>query len=321
MRCLRRYAAVSLSLVLAGCGAVDEVDHDVAEDTTSRGEPLQARPGDRIDRLGVSVIAPEPGHGVWTEAILDTGETRSFRVQTLPDATVYLFLDEHEDEHDHGDDDEVQAEAQGAAEATAGNGSPGPCNDGAYKLAAWRWTTQHAWWFNAGTTPSEIGKDAAETALKKAAANITTSRNSCGMADQVSATQVYKGRTGSSAQIGADGSCKNGDGKNVVGFGDLPAGYLGVACVWFDGQGHALEADVRLNKADHNWVVHIGSACSNRWSVEAVATHERGHVFGLAHVGEANHGNLTMSPALNGPCQSSEATLGRGDVKALRARY
>ena len=312
-------AAVSLALVLVGCGAVDDAEE--AEQTTSRGEPLDVRPGDRIDRLGVSVIAPDPGYGVWTEAILDTGETRSIRVQTLADATVYLFLDDEEHDPESDDGDEVQADAQGAAEATAANGSPGPCSDGAYKLAAYRWTTQHAWWFNAGTTPSEIGKNGAEAALKKAAANITTSRNSCGMADQVSATHVYKGRTSTSTQVTADGGCKNGDGKNVVGFGDLPAGYLGIACVWFDGEGHALEADVRLNKADHTWVVDIGAGCNNRWSVEAVATHERGHVFGLNHVSEAAHGNLTMSPAINGPCQNAEATLGRGDVKALRARY
>ena len=296
-----------------GCGPVDG-EAAPEENTSERGEPLDVQPGDRVDRLGVSVIAPEPGFGVWSEAILETGDTQSIRVETLADATVYLFVDEHHDEP-------VEVEAFGGSEASAAGDSPGACKDGAFQLASFRWTQQHAWWFNAGTTPGEIGKDAAEAALKKAATNITRSRNDCGLADQVSATQVYQGRTGTGAQIGSDGSCKNGDGKNVVGFGDLPASYLGVACVWFDGDGNALEADVRLNKADRKWVVNIGAACSNRWSVEAVATHERGHVFGLAHVGEAGHGKLTMSPALNGPCQNSEATLGLGDVKGLRARY
>ena len=311
--CLRALVILG-SAALLGCGPGDgEVSPE--ETTSVRGEPLDVRPGDRVDRLGVSVIAPEPGFGVWTEAILETGETRSIRVETLADATVYLFVDEH-------DDGLVEADGSGASEATAaGASSPGPCKDGAFNLAAYRWTQRHDWWFNAGTTPSEIGKDAAETALKKAATNITRTRNDCGLTDEVSATQAYQGRTGTGAQIGSDGSCKNGDGKNVVGFGDLPAAYLGVACVWFDGEGNALEADVRLNKADRKWVVNIGAACSNRWSVEAVATHERGHVFGLGHVGEASHGKLTMSPALNGPCQNGEATLGLGDVKGLRARY
>lgn len=42
---------------------------------------------------------------------------------------------------------------------------------------------------------------------------------------------------------------------------------------------------------------------------------------GLAHVDESTHGNLTMSPLINGPCQSQEITLGQGDVQGMLALY
>ena len=48
---------------------------------------------------------------------------------------------------------------------------------------------------------------------------------------------------------------------------------------------------------------------------------ERGHNFGLGHVSESDHGNLTMSDRSNGPCQSSERSLGRGDAKSLNNKY
>ena len=50
-------------------------------------------------------------------------------------------------------------------------------------------------------------------------------------------------------------------------------------------------------------------------------THERGHTFGLNHVAESGHGNLTMSTIINGTCQASERTLGRGDVIGLDRKY
>ena len=62
------------------------------------------------------------------------------------------------------------------------------------------------------------------------------------------------------------------------------------------------------------------SGCSNRYGVEAVATHEFGHVFGLGHVSETNHPTLTMSTAA-GACSNAPYSLGLGDVRALRSLY
>ena len=69
-----------------------------------------------------------------------------------------------------------------------------------------------------------------------------------------------------------------------------------------------------------DWIVNIGGDCRSKYSVEAAATHEFGHAFGLGHVSESLHPALTMSPVI-AACQSSETTLGLGDVRGLEAKY
>jgi hypothetical protein len=320
---------VLASLLAPGCSAVDDTASSV-EETSSLGTALEAKPGDLVELDRVSVIAPQPGLGVWAEVVLEDGGTRTMRVETRIDGKVWLFTADGEaadhDEASEGTDegagaaDEITSEAEAAGEATA-PGATKPCQDGAKAIAPWTWTTTFDWYFNAGTTPAGLSKDAVETALQKATTNITASRDSCGLADLVSAKHAYQGRTSTATQITASATCKDGNGKSTVGFGDLPQGILGLTCVWFDGNGTAVESDMRLNKGDYKWTASVGASCTNRWSIEAVATHERGHTFGIGHVGEAAHGNLTMSPQLNGPCQNSESTLGLGDVRALRAKY
>lgn len=105
-----------------------------------------------------------------------------------------------------------------------------------------------------------------------------------------------------------------------MGFGPLPSGILGLTCIRYASNGLAVEVDVRLNSRNA-WYADKPASCSGRYSIEAVMTHEIGHAFGLGHVSETTHGNLTMSTKVNGTCQSSEATLGRGDVRALAAKY
>jgi hypothetical protein len=43
--------------------------------------------------------------------------------------------------------------------------------------------------------------------------------------------------------------------------------------------------------------------------------------YGLDHVAESTHGNLTMSSAINGPCQNQESHLGWGDINGLNVHY
>jgi len=233
------------------------------------------------------------------------GTVRTIGVQTREDGTVDVF-------------------GQGTASPPLWPGgvtrpftSPGACADSAYIPYPTKWAMTYKWHFNASSAPSGI-KNAAG-ALKAAANNITHAHNDCGLPDLVSATNAYKGKTTSIPNISSTSACLSPDGKSVVGFGTLSATYVGYTCWWSVGS-NTVEADVKLNKANYTWYVTKPSGCSNKWDIQAVATHEFGHVFGLGSVSELTHGNLTMSQTIYA-CQNSEDTLGLGDVLGLESKY
>jgi hypothetical protein len=267
---------------------------------------IDAAVGALVGHGEMAVTVPPPGRGVWLEIVRASGAARTLHVETRPDHVVLMFHD-------------VAGQAAGENGA---KDAPDPCKDAAYQLLPWRWKTSFHWSFQVATTPPGLDPNDVATRLKRAARNITMARNSCGLPDQVGARQYYDGTTTQGVQVGPDGSCaQSGDGKNTVAFGELPSGVLGVACTWYKNGNEASEADIRLNSKVYHWVGSVPAGCVNRMSITAVATHEMGHVFGLGHVDEKQHGNLTMSPQLNGPCQTSEATLGLGDVKGLEEKY
>jgi Matrixin len=282
--------------------------------TGAPATPRALRPGDVVVDHGATAVVPPPGLGVVAHVDLADGSSQTLSISTAPDGTVRVGS--------------LGREQPSAPHALAS--SPPACQDDAYNLAEiggkhYKWYGTYNWYFNAGSTPSEITVDNAESALRQGTTNITHANNNCGLTDNISATAAYQGRTSQGVDINTDGTCQSYQAnQSVSGFGDLPSGILGVTCTWADTSStpaKAVQSDVRFNKADYQWVVNIGSGCSNKWSVEAVATHERGHTYGLGHVSEADHGNLTMSTAINGPCQNSESTLGLGDVKGLRQLY
>jgi hypothetical protein len=124
--------------------------------------------------------------------------------------------------------------------------------------------------------------------------------------------------------VGADGTCGANDYKRVLGFGHLPGGYTGNACAWSwiqERPDRINSSDVLLNKADYAWTANATDSCRGRQDIESTMTHERGHTFGWGEVSEAYYPNLTMSSQSNGPCQTFERTLGRGDAIDLNSKY
>ncbi len=306
-------------------------------------EQVEHQEQEQIVRGAARVAAPAASEQVWTEVLFDDGTTEQLGVLTREDLTLQIDWrprsvighgpapvhgsdDNTDDSTDDNTDDDIIADGAAvgarAVASAASTTSPAKCSDTAFTLMGHRWAGGFDWWFRAGTLPTGLNADRTEAALRSAVKNITRSDNACGRADLVDATSSFQGRTTTASQLTSAGGCNSGDGKNVVDFGDLPTGVLGVACVFSDGDGNAVESDVRLNKVDHRWTNDPGNdSCRDRYDVEAVMTHEFGHTFGLGHVSESGHARLTMSTQINGACQASERALGSGDMRGLRQLY
>ncbi len=209
--------------------------------------------------------------------------------------------------------------AGAGASGDSGSDIQSACSDGAYVSGGHRWSKRFDWRFRASSRPKGFSSSGVAAALVRAVTNITHGDNNCGLSDAISATAWYRGTTSRAPNISSGGGCGGRDGYNVVGFGTLPSGYLGLTC-WWTYSGRVVETDIKLNKAYYHWYINRPSGCSYKWSIEAAATHEFGHAFGLAHVSEKYHPSLTMSPLIKA-CQSSEKTLGLGDVLGLRSIY
>jgi hypothetical protein len=260
---------------------------------------------------GLSLRVPPPGLTVWGEAVRADGDSVIVGLRSDPNGgTSVLFRPPAHHHHDH------DASASASVSAAAAGG---PCLDGANLTYASRWAKSFRWRFKASSRPKGFNKAGVTAALKNAVTNITGAHNNCNEADQVGAQHGYLGGTSRSPGIGASSACRRRDGVNVVAFGDLARGDLAMTCWWTVG-GRIVEADVKLNKADHGWAIRVRKGCSRRYSIEAVATHEFGHVYGLGHVSEAAHAALTMSPSIR-PCQRSETSLGLGDLLGLERKY
>ena len=285
--------------------------------TAAGAATFALRPGMVVTRNGVSAVVPPRGEGAGAEAWLSDGGSISLTVQTGIDGHIVITAARTSPAV-------ALAAPPAASVASSGGhatiqGSPPACQDATYHLTSSWWRTSVHWLFQASSTPTNMSHSAAQKAIKSGASHITHAFNDCGRADHVSAASRYAGVTGASPNISSSSVCQNRDGRNVVGFGDLPAGQLGYTCLWYQGGSRTVEADIKLNKQDFSWTTST-VGCSNQYLVQAVATHQFGWAFGLANVSEASQTNLTMSTTMFF-CDSSPSTLGLGDMRGLEARY
>jgi hypothetical protein len=277
--------------------------------------------GERVIRdNGVGTVLPDPGQSVFVDATTTEG-FQEFEVTRYRDGTVDL--------NHVGDESE---DAQTSSENVTAASGPGECSDRAFNLRNYKVFVVLRGYFNTNSTPNELSRKAAVRAVRRGTADVYDTRNNCHMGDRVPdrgrhrAGMSYEGSIRARAQVGTGGNCIGQDRKSVVSFGTLRGSALAVTCTerhLIKGKWHTKWSDIMLNKTHFQWTTRPRSrSCNGRkYDVESTVAHERGHTFGLDHVSESTHGNLTMSDRSNGPCQLSERSLGRGDVRGLARTY
>ncbi|MDX3314963.1 matrixin family metalloprotease [Streptomyces sp. NPDC054884] len=267
---------------------------------------------------GAGLAVPEPGTTVSVDSLTADGSAHGFTLKVAPDGTVsYTYEAAH-----------TGAAPSGTARAGGGRRSradaPAPCADDAYVTAGRKAYGPYEWFLGDGHWPGGISRAGARRAFEEAVATITASRNDCGLEDRVAAKARYVSTTSSEADIDRETRCMRPDGVSVWDAGDLGPEAVATTCSWSrpapgGGPEELLEADVRFNTHDHAFTDDPSGACTQAYDLRSVATHEAGHVFGLAHSG-AGHENLTMF-ASSFACSTSARTLGKGDVLGLRSLY
>lgn len=281
----------------------------VAAAVTTVTLPAQAaaptyEPGDIVTVNGISVTAPATAGSVSLTVDRVDGTSQTLSVTTDEAGRVTV-----------GDDSDV---------VTSGpdGGAPPKCDDPAYTLInGSSWPGAYSWAFRRATTPNEMTKKAATRELKKAVNNISNSSNACGLADQADIPNIYQGSTTQASDVTSQPACvANPQPINVTEFGAMGGGgILAATCVYSSG-GNITDADVKLN-LNFEWWEGTGGCGGSTYGLQGVQTHEYGHAVGVGHVTESDHGNLTMSTNINGTCSNFEASLGQGDVLALRDLY
>ncbi len=267
--------------------------------------------GREIEDGEVGSAVPPAGESVHAEVLTTTG-AEELEIGRREDGTVELAS--------------VGKDAGASGGDLAKSGSPGECSDPEYTDGERRVPegSPLRYEINRASTPTELRAGDAVDAIRRAGVRVANTRSNCHMGDRVPAGLIYEGETGQGANV--DGfSCAENDGNSVVAFGDLPSGILAVTCNWGvirPGYDDTVASDIEVNKRDVRWTTSPRSgSCGGMYDLEGVMTHERGHTFGLGHVSETGHGNLTMSTNINGACQMAERSLGRGDVLGLGGKY
>ncbi len=279
-----------------------------------------------VDGGGLGIALPEPGTGIFAEALTLTGSSHFTVFNARGEAFVL------EDVGDEAAVSGVSSSAVGSrreAFAAQRTSSSQGCNDGAHRPdpanRGARLYGDLPWYFDAGSTPTGLSVDLVEQQVALAGQNITRVDNPCGVADGVGIEMPYQGRTERSVDISARGECLRRDAYSVVGFGDLREGWLAYHCAKFvarEGQDEIAISDIKMNKGDGvRWTVNITDSCRGKVDVQGVMTHERGHGFGMMHVGEEQHPALTMSELITAYCSGAERSLGLGDARGLNEKY
>ncbi|WP_248582487.1 matrixin family metalloprotease [Nocardioides sp. InS609-2] len=295
--------AQSPSPQVDACRWQGDIPIEVLQATT---DPSCSLVGRVVYAGNAAVTIPPAGMGVGAAAARDKtgGDALDFTVSTSLSGVVTAEVEELEPV--------VAARQQRNADA---------CKDAQFNSGGHAWAAPLTWTFDASSTPRHLNKSRALRDLVAGAKNIAGGRNDCGLARVSTVGSSYAGVSSTRPDIDVIGNnitCGDYNTSNAVDFGALPRGIYGWTCFWWDSTGQMVAADMRVSNSPAV-VTKVPHRCRSRFDLQAIATHEWGHAFGLGHVSAANR-NLTMPPLLIS-CSSDQRTLGLGDYKGIEALY
>jgi hypothetical protein len=214
-----------------------------------------------------------------------------------------------------------QAAAAQAATASAAAAATAPgCRDAAYSLAAWRLPSKYTWYYNGAAAPASV-RSTALTSLRAGTTTLFKAGYRCGGTTKLKTSEVYAGGTTRTAQINAKGVCTGNDNVSVTSWGSLPATTLAYTCVYYrTSTKTVIASDMLIDNKLHAWFTKLPAGCKNKFDLQSVVVHERGHTAGLGHVDQRAHSSQTMAPKMPS-CSTVHRTLGAGDVRGLKAMY
>ncbi|GKQ39916.1 hypothetical protein ALMP_64430 [Streptomyces sp. A012304] len=273
--------------------------------------------GRLVTHGGAGVTVPEPGTKVSVDALTVDGSRHGFTLAVAEDGTVSYDLP-----HDTGTTEPGHAHAQAPAAGPVA-GARAACADSSYAVADHKEYGTYDWWIGDDALPGGISRAEAGRAFGDAINTIITNRNDCGYGDGVGARAAYHSMTHHEADIDREARCQARDGFSVWDAGPLTSAVVATTCTWSrpvaGGPDWLKEADVRFNTGAYTFTNNPTGACTNAYDIRSVATHEAGHVFGLAHVGSGHEAQTMYTNSF--VCTTTARTLGKGDVLGLRAIY
>jgi hypothetical protein len=194
------------------------------------------------------------------------------------------------------------------------------CESRQYVSKRWRWNFNPRYRIHRGSLPD--GAKSKRRILQAHEAWNETG-DSCHMKDTTDFRMIFDGLT--------DARINLSDDRDTIDFGAL--GEIGckpsaLACAnpggFMNDNGQLVldEVDIRFNSnpGANGWYSGIGTPPSTKYDLRSTATHEAGHKLGLGHVPSSNDQAMCSFRCAR-PGLTFRRTLGRGDVRGMRARY
>lgn len=274
--------------------------------------------GEKIKLGKVVVEVPGDGEGYGIYHVVTDKDSSVFDVEIENvDGSISVST---EDPDQVSDPSSETGSAPENASAAVTSGGPNPCDDGAKKWNGRR-NNGMDFYVNGETLPAGLSYADFSAEVDYARNAIRAGNNSCGFPTNAYSISLNRKGSTSGPAMNTDGSC-NYDSYDEIDFGVLDDA-LGQACVkWTTvpfADDRISEADIRLDK-DFRYFRILPSNCTSAYEVSGLLVHEFGHSFGMGHVSEDTHGQLTMSTNST-RCSYADHSFGLGDYNNMNDHY